>query len=164
MKAKILYIILCALAFAGLAGVSSCEKMDDNGDLGGNWQLISWERLSDGSLVATNADSIFYTFQGKLMKTQRMSQPDFFLATFRTTTDSLVMLNIYASPYDSLVAPSALSAYGVSPSGRSISTIFRPRASCSQRKPPVSRSENTEHALCQSPKSGKFALRTRHIS
>ena len=98
MKAKILYIILCALAFAGLAGVSSCEKMDDNGDLGGNWQLISWERLSDGSLVATNADSIFYTFQGKLMKTQRMSQPDFFLATFRTTTDSLVMLNIYASP------------------------------------------------------------------
>lgn len=79
---------------------------------------ISWERLSDGSLVATNADSIFYTFQGKLMKTQRMSQPDFFLATFRTTTDSLVMLNIYASPYDSLVAPSALSAYGVSPSGR----------------------------------------------
>ena len=105
MKAKILYIILCALAFAGLAGVSSCEKMDDNGDLGGNWQLVSWERLSDGSLVATNADSIFYTFQGKLMKTQRMSQPDFFLATFRTTTDSLV-------------APSALSAYGVSPSGR----------------------------------------------
>lgn len=118
MKAKILYIILCALAFAGLAGVSSCEKMDDNGDLGGNWQLVSWERLSDGSLVATNADSIFYTIQGKLMKTQRMSQPDFFLATFRTTTDSLVMLNIYASPYDSLVAPSALSAYGVSPSGR----------------------------------------------
>ena len=108
MKAKILYIILCALAFAGLAGVSSCEKMDDNGDLGGNWQLISWERLSDGSLVATNADSIFYTFQGKLMKTQRMSQPDFFLATFRTTADSLVML----------IAPSALSAYGVSPSGR----------------------------------------------
>lgn len=52
------------------------------------------------------------------MKTQRMSQPDFYLATFRTTADSLVMLNIYASPYDSLVAPSALSAYGVSPSGR----------------------------------------------
>ena len=33
MKAKFLYIILCVLAFAGLAGVSSCEKMDDNGDL-----------------------------------------------------------------------------------------------------------------------------------
>lgn len=115
MKANLLYILLLVLA---LAGVASCEKMDDNGDLGGNWQLTSWQRLSDGSVVATNADSIFYTFQGKLMKTQRMSQSDFFLATFRTTADSLVMLNIYASPYDSLVAPSALSAYGVSPSGR----------------------------------------------
>lgn len=115
MKANLLYSLLFVLA---LVGVASCEKMDDNGDLGGNWQLTSWQRLSDGSVVATNADSIFYTFQGKLMKTQRMSQSDFFLATFRTTADSLVMLNIYASPYDSLVAPSALSAYGVSPSGR----------------------------------------------
>ena len=90
--------------------------------VGQNPALVSAKSKVDkniaGLLSTTNADSIFYTFQGKLMKTQRMSQPDFFLATFRTTTDSLVMLNIYASPYDSLVAPSALSAYGVSPSGR----------------------------------------------
>lgn len=118
MKVKTIYIIVCVLLTTVAAGFSSCDKMDDNGDLGGNWQLTSWERLSDGAILATNADSIFYTFQGELMKTQRMSSLDFFLATFRTTADSLVMLRIYASPYDSVVAPSALAEYGVSPSGR----------------------------------------------
>lgn len=105
----LLSIILCFTA---------CEKMDDNGDLGGNWQLTSWQRLSDGAILATNADSIYYTFQGKLMKTQRMSQETFFLMTFSATGDSLILHDIYASPYDSIVSPSALSAYGVSPSGR----------------------------------------------
>ena len=109
-------LTVCLMLLA--VGFTSCEKMDHNGNLGGNWQLMAWERLSDGALIATNADSIYYTFQGKLMKTQRASQSDFFLATFRTTADSLVMLNIYASPYDSLVSPEALSAYGVSPNGR----------------------------------------------
>lgn len=107
-------IILCLALVATLA---ACSKMDDNGDLGGTWQLTSWMTKADSAIVATNADAIYYYFQGELMKTQKLGEEVYYLAQFHYTADSLYVDKIYMAPFDSIVPPDSLSRYGFTSSG-----------------------------------------------
>lgn len=60
---KILYIILCTTLF------TSCQKADDNGDLGGWWKLQEIEELENGTIIDKRNEDCFWAIQLKLLVT-----------------------------------------------------------------------------------------------
>ena len=50
----------------------SCDKVDCNGDLDGQWQMIEWTSPS-GELVGNNEMQIYYSFQLQMVGFQRLS-------------------------------------------------------------------------------------------
>ncbi len=97
---------------------AACGKMDDNGELGAMWQLIKLERKADKQVLATSEDAIYYSFSRQLLKTQRMTENQFYLSEFHRTHDSLYIDKVYMSPYDEVVAVEALVQYGADKTGR----------------------------------------------
>ena len=51
------------LLFLVFAAFASCAKMDDNGDLGGQWQLTEWRDKATGAIKATKETGIYYALQ-----------------------------------------------------------------------------------------------------
>lgn len=47
--------------------VASCQKADDNGDLGGNWKLLSIEDFAKESIIDTKSDGISWAIQLDLL-------------------------------------------------------------------------------------------------
>lgn len=114
MKALIKLSILLLYATA----LVSCDKVDDNGDLGGMWQLTEWKNSTDGSIVATKQDAIFYSVQLDLMKFSRNNDiSNYHLARFSHKGDSLFVGEVYARPNDNQVSIAELGKYGVPASG-----------------------------------------------
>ena len=115
MKRNILISILMVLA------LSACEnKRDDNGPLGGMWQLTEW-RSPEGTTLATKADQIFYSVQLKLIELRDYNDGtwgDYYLAYFRQTPDSLIIYRPVNYAKDSLVSLRDLARYGVPADGR----------------------------------------------
>lgn len=98
--------------------LASCDKVDDNGNLGGMWQLTEWKNVSDGSIVATKTDAIFYSVQLDLMKLSRNNDiSTYHLARFSHKGDSLFVLKAYSRPLDQEVPLTELSKYGVPATG-----------------------------------------------
>lgn len=112
--AKRVYLIIMAI-WAALP-ITSCQNFrDDNGDLGGMWQLTRWmTRSSSGridSLVATNDTAathypmtIYYSIHRQSMQLQdgvagnelySSSRNNSYICTFRHTPDSLILVNVY---------------------------------------------------------------------
>ena len=60
---KILYIILCTTL------LTSCQKADDNGDLGGWWKLLEIEELENGTIIDKRNEDCFWAIQLKLLVT-----------------------------------------------------------------------------------------------
>jgi hypothetical protein len=60
---KILYIILCTTL------LTSCQKADDNGDLGGWWKLLEIEELENGTVIDKRNEDCFWAIQLKLLVT-----------------------------------------------------------------------------------------------
>ena len=60
---KALYIILCATL------LTSCQKADDNGDLGGWWKLLQIEELEDGTIIDKSNEDCFWAIQLRLLVT-----------------------------------------------------------------------------------------------
>ena len=50
----------------------SCDKVDCNGDLDGQWQMIEWTS-PNGEFVGNNEMQIYYSFQLQMMGFQRLS-------------------------------------------------------------------------------------------
>lgn len=50
----------------------SCDKVDCNGYLDGQWQMIEWTS-PNGELVGNNEMQIYYSFQLQMMMFQRLS-------------------------------------------------------------------------------------------
>lgn len=108
-------IKLFALALTSLLLVS-CAKMDDSGDFGGYWQMLTMERLADGEIVLTNADGVFYGVHSNTMKLTRPGEP-IFLATYEVSGDSLRLTTIYKRPHDEVMPPTELAPMGVDETG-----------------------------------------------
>ena len=58
---KALYIILSAALLA------SCQKADDNGDLGGFWKLLQIEELKNDTIIDKREESCFWAIQLKMI-------------------------------------------------------------------------------------------------
>lgn len=102
MKRNILYIFsFMMLAFISL---TSCENFrDNNGDLGGQWQLTEWREIDDAgqtvSIKATNANGIYYGFHRETLQLlhSTIEQDGYHhrhYATFEHTPNQLNILHI----------------------------------------------------------------------
>ena len=58
---KTFYIILCTTLFA------SCQKADDNGDLGGFWKLLQIEELANDNIIDKKEESCFWAIQLRMI-------------------------------------------------------------------------------------------------
>ena len=113
---KSIYNILALIALISTA--ASCDKVDDNGNLGGLWQLTEWRALPSGEVRANKAQAIFYAVQLNLMKFSIHNDIDtYHLARFIHRNDSLILGKIYARPDEHEVSAAELAKYGVPPSG-----------------------------------------------
>lgn len=122
---RIAYIILTAFC---ISIVSACKNYrDDNGDLGGMWQLTMWQTESSSgmidSVVATNETGIYYSINRRII--QYFCSSDNFneygtrvFGLFRQTPDSLFLYNFtYSAPYDSIPSDFVLRKYGINKDG-----------------------------------------------
>lgn len=62
---KALYIILSAALLA------SCQKADDNGDLGGFWKLLQIEELKNDTIIDKKEESCFWAIQLRMITANR---------------------------------------------------------------------------------------------
>lgn len=115
---KTRHLILAMGIFLGLGLLSvACEnKRDGANKLAGNWQMLLWI-TPKGDTLATNYSGIYYSFQLKLLKIERMGHSPAHLARYRHTPDSLIITQVYQRPNDSLVSISALKENGVPENG-----------------------------------------------
>ena len=58
---KAFYIILCTTLFA------SCQKADDNGDLGGFWKLLQIEEFANDAIIDKKEESCFWAIQLRMI-------------------------------------------------------------------------------------------------
>ncbi len=111
-----LYVVL----ILGAVLLVSCEnKRDENGELGGMWQLLEW-RNAQNKIVTDNRSRIFYSIQLKLIRLRNHNDADgnYFQCYFRHTPDSLIIYHPTSySAKDSLVSISDLARYGVPADG-----------------------------------------------
>ena len=61
---KIIYILLCTTLFA------SCQKADDNGDLGGWWKLLQIEEINNDTIIDKSNEDRFWAIQLRMITTK----------------------------------------------------------------------------------------------
>lgn len=60
---KIIYILLCTVLF------TSCQKADDNGDLGGWWKLLQIEDIKNDTVIDKRGEDRFWAIQLRMITT-----------------------------------------------------------------------------------------------
>lgn len=105
----ILYVFICIIAISG------CEnKRDNNGDLGGMWQMTEW-RDNNGNIKANKEDQIYLCFRKELARFMQMpkGQTYYFLSKFDMNGDSIRFHHIVNYPTDTIGGPWELRPYGI---------------------------------------------------
>ena len=106
------------LLISALLSFVGCDKIDDNGDFGGMWQMTEWKRLSDGEIIADKYDELYWSVQLDLMKFGLNHRTGVYLARFKRTADSLFIGTVYLRPNDDIVGYDAIASYGVPDDGK----------------------------------------------
>ena len=75
---KIIYILLCTTLFA------SCQKADENGDLGGFWKLLQIEEVGNDTIIDKRDEDRFWAIQLRMITTNNGGK-----GRFQHTGDSL---------------------------------------------------------------------------
>ena len=86
---KIVYILLAIVSFC----VVSCDKIPENGDLDGNWQLLTIEKHNSGEVVSVKEQKVFWAVQLKLIAYKGADNS--YLSRFVYDGDSLFLYNFY---------------------------------------------------------------------
>ena len=88
---KLIYIVLCSALFA------SCQKADDNGDLGGYWKLLQIEEITNDTIIDKRNEDRFWAIQLRMITTNNGGK-----GRFQHTGDSLFvqMLQKPSNPKD----------------------------------------------------------------
>lgn len=115
-RAKYLLLAICIIA----SSIMSCDKMDENGMLDGNWQMTEWRTTNGNTVVATNHTlRLYYTVKLNLLKFQIFgAESTYVLAYFNHTNDSLIITQAFARPYDDNLPLDSLAIYGCPADGR----------------------------------------------
>ena len=98
----------------------SCDKVDCNGDLDGQWQMIEWTSPS-GELVGNNEMQIYYSFQLQMMMFQRLSTSSGQQrSSFENQGSSIRIydpIEYQGHGHDKILSMDVLSRYGVPSNG-----------------------------------------------
>lgn len=88
----ILFIISFVVAFL----LSSCEfHASDNGDLDGNWYLVTVDTLKNGASVDYREKQVFWGVQGSILQFLAARSMDTYLCSFHDGGDKLVLYSMY---------------------------------------------------------------------
>ena len=98
----------------------SCDKVDCNGYLDGQWQMIEWTSPS-GELVGNNEMQIYYSFQLQMMMFQRLSTSSGQQrSSFENQGSSIRIydpIEYQGHGHDKILSMDVLSRYGVPSNG-----------------------------------------------
>ncbi len=107
--------ILCATLFC------ACDKMDDNGELAGTWQLLEWNDLTTQTLKTEESRRIYVTVKLELIQFRHLDSEakkiPLCLSRFHREGNHLRIGTTYKRPKDEQVPLTELAPYGVSPDG-----------------------------------------------
>ena len=79
---RIIYTLLCAVF------LTSCQKADDNGDLGGFWKLLQIEELENDTIIDKRNEDYFWAIQLRMIMAKKDGET-FAKGRFQHTGDSL---------------------------------------------------------------------------
>lgn len=108
---KILLILFCATL------LTSCQKMDKNGDLGGFWKLLQIEEIANDTVIDKRNEDCFWAIQLQMITTNNGGK-----GRFQHVGDSL-FLQITQTPKD----PKAVGLYNHKDEHFGINTLNRSR-------------------------------------
>ena len=118
MKKFVKFFILFVL----LQTLCACDKMEDNGDFAGLWQLTEWKHLPDGAIVKDKNNRIFYSVQLDVMQvkgdTIGLNANSRLISRFRRTADTLYIGTVFYGIKDSIVDIDNLAPLGVPADGK----------------------------------------------
>lgn len=117
---KIFFYLLTFLCLSGM--LTGCEnKRDDNGDLGGMWQMTRWTD-KEGTVVYTMQPdaTIYYKVYNSLFMFQELPSgiSHYFLSYFQTYGDSIRFEHLVNYPTDTLAGFHELARYGIPLDGK----------------------------------------------
>ncbi len=92
---RLIYILLCSTL------ITSCQKADDNGDLGGFWKLLQIDEIANDTIIDKRNEDRFWAIQLKMITTNNGGK-----GRFQHTGDSL-FVQMLQSPAD----PKAVGLY-----------------------------------------------------
>lgn len=101
--------------------LSGCEnKRDDNGDLGGMWQMTCWIDENGNQIYPTSNSRIYYKVRKNLFMLQRIPEGinDYHQAYFKKTSDSIFLYHIWHYPDDTIANTKEILQYGFPENGR----------------------------------------------
>ena len=75
---RLIYILLCSTL------ITSCQKADDNGDLGGFWKLLQIDEIANDTIIDKRNEDCFWAIQLKMITTNNGGK-----GRFQYTGDSL---------------------------------------------------------------------------
>lgn len=115
MKSKhLLYFFIAAIALVSM--LASCDKMDCNDGLDGQWQMYEWKSPA-GEVIAGKEMKLYYSFQLQMMMFQRLSSSSgYILSSFENRTTSIRVydpLKYIGAGHDSILSMDTLAYYGV---------------------------------------------------
>ena len=94
----------------------SCDKIDCNGDLDGQWQMYEWQS-PEGELVGGKEMQIYYSFQLQMMMFQKLSvSSGYLLSSFENRNTSILIydpIKYKANGHDEILPMDTLRQYGV---------------------------------------------------
>lgn len=111
-KKNILLILLLSVCYI----MSSCDKLDCNNGLDGQWQMYEWQS-PEGELVGGKEMQIYYSFQLQMMMFQKLSvSSGYLLSSFENRNTSILIydpIKYKANGHDEILPMDTLRQYGV---------------------------------------------------
>ena len=122
------YLKSCRLGFLVMLSLvvvslfcGSCDRMDTNGKLDGNWQMTQWIDKATRDTIADKNDNYFYTVKLELIQFQKKYTYDLpCMGYFEHKDGQLVLGKVFQhmSNSDSIVTFDYLKRYGVTNDGK----------------------------------------------
>lgn len=112
---SLLRIFTVFIAFLVLI-LGSCDKMECNDGLDGQWQMYEW-KSPDGEVIAGKEMKLYYSFQLQMMMFQRLSSSSgYLLSSFENRKSSIRIydpIKYAGGGHDDVLPMDTLSYYGV---------------------------------------------------
>lgn len=122
LRSMFLFSLALPLAFVSmLCTITACDKLDENGDFDGNWQMTEWRDNATQAILATKyTHRIYYAVKLNILQMREYGKPydTWHLAYFHCSDDSLYIDKVFHRPFDIEEPVDSLAIYGCAPEGR----------------------------------------------